>query len=469
MARKIFPYGRFLGLDSITSPENMNDRYLTKLENAYVDFKGQIVKAPGTSVITAAPNGGKVLFVGHFGFGEHVYLYADGANLSAKSSLGAAFANAFTGQNNFIESTAFNSNLVVSVKDQEPLIYDGAAFSKNVNIPKGGSNATVLNRLCVADLTDTTEVKVSKLDDYNVWSAATPTTGADPMTFNIKNQLNNRDRIRGIGNLEGDKLAIFCRNETLIYSANTDIRNWTIVRDFRVPIGTIGRNTIVPVGGDLFFCSQFGAHTLRRAASGLTLETMQLSRIAHNLYQDFVANLAAGREPAAVWNPNLGQYVIFFPLSDGTFQRMVMTYDPSQGRGGFMSWSTGKDALGANFGSYFSGELIYASDTGVRNGAVSGAAVDMLARSPVLWQGAPHREKVYKKLYVRAVGTAPFTCKIYDEEDVLLQTTEHTPVPTPKYPIPIPCEHKTFGLTIEFICTGAGTLRLLDFALECEV
>ena len=47
MPRRLFPYNRFIGLDSVTSPTNMSERFLVELSGAYVDFRGQIVKGPG--------------------------------------------------------------------------------------------------------------------------------------------------------------------------------------------------------------------------------------------------------------------------------------------------------------------------------------------------------------------------------------------------------------------------------------
>ena len=44
MARKLFSYNRFIGLDTVTSPSNMSERFLVELDGAHVDFRGQIVK-----------------------------------------------------------------------------------------------------------------------------------------------------------------------------------------------------------------------------------------------------------------------------------------------------------------------------------------------------------------------------------------------------------------------------------------
>ena len=52
MPRKLFSYNRFLGLDTVTSPSNMSERFLVDLSDAYVDFRGQIVKGPSISKLS---------------------------------------------------------------------------------------------------------------------------------------------------------------------------------------------------------------------------------------------------------------------------------------------------------------------------------------------------------------------------------------------------------------------------------
>ena len=47
MARRLFPFNRFIGLDTVTSPTNMSERFFVELDGAYVDFRGQIVRGPG--------------------------------------------------------------------------------------------------------------------------------------------------------------------------------------------------------------------------------------------------------------------------------------------------------------------------------------------------------------------------------------------------------------------------------------
>lgn len=478
MSNRLVPYGRFLGLDTTTAVENMNERYLSTCANAYVDFRGQIVKGPGANLVEQSPASGGVVAIAHFGLDDLAYFYKDGANISARSTTGRSLSAAFSGLTIIPDFTGFTGKLVANVKDQQAVVYDGTAFARNASIPQGGCNTTVLNRLVVSDLSSNdTLVKASKLDNLSDFTTGAGST--DGIEIDIKNQLTNKDKVRGLGNLEGDKVAIFCQNETLVYSANTNATLWTIVRDFRVPIGTIGRNTIQPVGVDLFFSSKFGVHSLRRAASGLTLETIQLSRIVASLYQDLVHAMPEGSEPFAVWNPNLGQYTLFFPTNTDPV-RLVFTYEPFTGKqASFQSWSqSSNDALAC--ASYYAGSLRCGSNTGgVYDGEDTDASVSMQVKTPILWQGVPTFRKQYRRLFVRASGSAQFMVKAYNEEGRLLQTTTHQPAPpttfdqtipsrAPERPISIPFVHKCYGVQLEFLCAVSGTLKLLDFALAVE-
>lgn len=490
MPRSLFPYGNFIGLDTITAKSNMTDRYLTACVHAYVDFRGQINKQDGFYNI-AAPNK-NVSAVKHFGLDDIVYFEFDGVNTHARSTVGVSMDVAFSGEP-MLDFTQFSNKMIANAKGQQAVVYNGAAFVQNSNIPQGGANATILNRMAVADIPGAeTEFRLSRLDNLDDWTiTGAPTTADNGAVIDIRNQLSSRDKIKGLGVLEGDKLAIFCQNETLLYSGSTDITKWEIIRDFRVPIGTIGRNTIVPVGVDLFFCSKFGVHSIRRAYSGITLETITLSRVVGNLYEKLVETLPEGKEPHAVWNPNLGQYVTFWPSSDpAIWRRLTFTYEPGTGRGGFQSWAYDPEHESApeigelhnlRSASYFSGDFVggTSSDGLVRQSERdSGDRVDMEVETPILWQGSPAATKQYRRLYVRAAGTARFKVSAYNEHGTLLQETEHVaditdpsfgvvvPDVSPEPVIDIPFRHRARGVRFKFTCDAPGTLKILDFAVR---
>jgi len=481
MARKTIPYERFIGLDTVAQAENMSERYLVALKNAYVDFRGQIVKMGGK--VSLSPIG-KTVAVEHFGMDDAAFAVeaGGGTRIDAYSRAGLNFPNAFTGSP-IIDFTQFVNGIFFSVTGQNPLVYNGAAFAISAVTPQGGANATIFKRLCIADVPGhETEFYVSKLDVNDFVVAG---IGAnDAAIFNIANELTAKDKIKGLGVVEGDKLAVFCQNEVLMYKADADIANWEIVRDFRIPFGVFGRKTIKPVGTDLFFCSRVGLHSLRRAISGITLETITLSSAVHGLFEDLVENVPSGKEPASVWNANIGQYSIFFPTSDPLVTaKLSYTYEPGIGKGGHRSWSYSNDSTIIDGSFFASQELLASIDPAVGLAETEDdwdevtQPVDMQVLTPILWQGAPDRIKQYHKFLLRVAGTAQLTIKFYNELGTLLQTDTVQPNPptvfdpsvpavAPHRPIILGCRHRARGLQIEFICEGNGSLKILDFALE---
>jgi len=99
----------------------------------------------------------------------------------------------------------------------------------------------------------------------------------------------------------------------------------------------------------------------------------------------------------------------------------------------------------------------------------------MRARSAVLYQGAPQREKNYKRLMVRAAGDAKFRIRAYDQDLNLLDDDLLANYPdddgslrTPERPLDLPFEHRAYGVQIEFESEDKGDLRIMDFAIVAE-
>ena len=400
MARKLFSYNRFIGLDTVTSPSNMSERFLVRLENAYVDFRGQIVRGPlmekplTTNSGLSANRVNPVLQIAHYGDQDFVqYFFQEASNGTVTAT---NFKDVVTQTNMFtsdltltpprvitpISIVNFDQKQFAFMAGHDPYYYTGAAFTNAATLsgnqysslaayPKGGMAVNILNRLVVAGIPGReTEIHISAQDSFTDWrtntSSGTTPNATDGAIIDVKNQFTSKDTIKGLAVLEGDKLVVFGQNETLVYLADTNINLWEIARDFRVPIGIFGRNTAVNVGTDVFFCSRFGIHSLKRAASGLTLETKTFTREVEDLYQQMVrltpsatdkyrmyvlaTSPAQGvqpfHEPHAVWDGSIGQYHVFFPQldfdlndSDQSYAaRLTMTYDPEAGRSGHLSF-----------------------------------------------------------------------------------------------------------------------------------
>jgi len=545
MARRLFSYNRFLGLDTVTSPSNMSERFLSQLDGGYVDFRGQIIRGPvlkyALDTNTSNYSSQKHYNIKHYGPDDYCrYIF----NSNITSSVGIEIkSKSVTQSNAFIPSNApitpislvnFDQKQFSFMAGHDPYHYDGSAFttvsgfgatqfSSLGSYPKGGMAVNILNRLVVAGIPGReTEIHVSEQDSFVNWrtntSTGTTPNQTDGAIIDVKNQFTSKDTIQGLAVLEGDKLVVFGQNETIVYLADTNINLWEIARDFRVPIGIFGRNTAVNVGTDVFFCSRFGVHSLKRAASGLTLETITFTREVEDFYQSLVDSVPSGTsyndvifsEPHAVWDGEIGQYRVFFPQNNtGTLNREIrFTYDPNAGRSGHLSFSssitTGNTDADVTCGSFYArpdeGTLVSASAPpsslllGAMNGFGNGRVFDgtslgnvgrnkgFFVRTPLLSQGSPDTYKHYKRLIIRAVGTCDFRVKIYDSENNVLQNTIVRPEDDgfatttgisgdSTRPIDLPIPHRSKSISISFetdtdvAVNGEGTLKILDFAL----
>ncbi len=504
MARKLFSYNRFIGLDTVTSPSNMSERFLAELISAYVDFRGQIVIGPAIWKAVSSLNSTNGFAIKHFGPNDWVHYYLGGNTsvLAYSKATGVSSSTIIFNVSNAaiseISLVNFDQKQFAFMAGHDPYYYDGTSFvtvsgfgtiqqSTLGAYPKGGMAVNILNRLVVAGIPGReTEIHVSTQDSFTDWrtntSSGTTPNQTDGAIIDVKNQFTSKDTIQGLAVLEGDKLVVFGKNETLVYLVDTNINLWEIARDFRVPIGIFGRNTAVNVGTDLFFCSRFGIHSLKRAASGLTLETKTFTREVQDLFLSFVEKTKDASAPYSITGPRavfdgtLGQYRVFFPQdienSEQTFAELRFTYDPEAGRSGHLSFSTAGrvyplsgtgNSQVASYGSYYAREIPYINSTSTtlgyrtqitgandnrssapllltsRQGVGDGGVLEFphnnndfmnpswRIRTPLLSQGSPDTFKHYKRLIIRAVGEQRFQVNIRDSEDNSLQTTVVTP------------------------------------------
>jgi len=523
MARRLFPYNRFIGLDTVTSPTNMSERFFVELDGAYVDFRGQIIRGPG--VDNTGQGSGEIYNIAHYGSDAVIKYEYDGTNIDGRAPNNVIFSNMFlatTAAITPISIVNFDQKQFSFMEGHVPRYWDGTAWQSATTTnasslgryPDGGHAVNILNRLAVAGIPNKpTEIHISVQDSFDDWrtntTSGTTPAATDGLILDVKNQFSSNDVIKGLAVLEGDKLVVFGQNETLVYLADTNINQWQIARDFRVPIGIFGRNTAVNVGTDVFFCSRFGIHSLRRAASGLTLETIMLSREIQDKFQEAVQacpTTGERQEPHAVWDGELGQYHVFFPRDIGgptpseTFDRLTFTYEPGVGRGGFRSFSfspTTNISCASFFARPDTSSQISALQVGTwGNGTGDGqdltraskpSSADMSIRTPLLSLNTPDQYKMFKRLIIRAVGTADFTVTVFDQDNNNLQSTTVRPeadsfAPTTGIsgdqtrPIDIPIPHRAKAISLQFSTTSSssgysvvGDLRILDFALVVDI
>ena len=494
-----------------------------EIEHAHVDFRGQIVKGPGLS--NNSGSSAQTYNIKHYGADDLVVYRFSGSNITGETGTVTPAQTLFQSSTAAITPISlvnFDQKQFAFMQGHVPQFYNGTAFAAatttNNNAlgryPDGGFAVNILNRLAVAGIPNKpTEIHISVQDSYQDWrtntSGGTTPAATDGAIIDVKNQFSSNDTIQGLAVLEGDKLVVFGQNETLVYLADTNINQWQIARDFRVPIGLFGRNTAVNVGTDVFFCSRFGVHSLRRAASGLTLETIMLSREIQDAFQDAVGRCPATgerQEPHAVWDGEIGQYHVFFPHdivnpsgTTETFDRLTFTYEPGVGRGGFRSFafSPGTSISCASFfarpdtSSQISALQVGTWGHGTGDGqdltrASKPSNADMSVRTPLLSLNTPDQYKMFKRLIIRAVGTADFTVTVFDQDNNNLQSTTVRPeadsfvsvtgIGDQTRPIDIPIPHRAKAISLKFSTTSSssgysvvGDLRILDFALVVDI
>jgi hypothetical protein len=489
MPEKLYPYARFVGLDAIADRRQMGERFLEICEHAFVDLRGQINKLPGHKLKSGLTAGAQnVGYCEHYG--KDVVLYgmkSAGGGITLVPYPSGLTVDTGWGWGSALDWCNYLGKEYVFVDTGVPQSWDGATWiTESAVFPaviRGGCAANVLARLCVSGYgPDYTEIAVSKAGtaDFTVGAGA-----GDGARFDIRDDLTGKDRVRALGTFEGNKLAIFCGNETLLYVADPDINNWALLRDFRVPIGTIGKRTVKRVGNDLFFASRFGVHSLRRSVNGITLEAITFSRVVQDLYYQCIKNMPSTIgvwEPRAVWDPNKGHYHLMMPQYDPSgvdgigWARFTFTIEPA-GKQPHLSWGF-TPRSGWSDGTYFDGDMSVAvpsvglCDDDMRYETDTSK---MRARTAVLYQGAPQREKNYKRLMVRAAGDAKFRIRAYDQDLNLLDDDLLANYPdddgslrTPERPLDLPFEHRAYGVQIEFESEDLGDLRIMDFAIVAE-
>ena len=111
----------------------------------------------------------------------------------------------------------------------------------------------------------------------------------------------------------------------------------------------------------------------------------------------------------------------------------------------------------------------------------------MSIRTPLLSLNTPDQYKMFKRLIIRAVGTADFTVTVFDQDNNNLQSTTVRPEADSfastagisgdqTRPIDIPIPHRAKAISLQFSTTSSssgysvvGDLRILDFALVVDI
>lgn len=482
---KAIVMSNFSGLDSstdVTSQDTKDNQTLATCNNAFCDWRGQIVRAPAGKRIIPA---GLVVHARFYGndINENPIAFAEQTDykISLKSDSGHAVEDVYnTGA--MVTSTVFANRVHFCSRNGYMYNYDGNVFRRNesnsMELLAPAYCCSVQRRVIVAGLLGRrTEVQLSRVDTYDVFA-----DDEDPNEENvlragkieIGNLLGTADRITGIAGFEQNRLAIFTRNRTLIYAIDPDINEWTLDERANINIGTISHNTIVQAGTDLVFCSERGVHTIQRSReNGILVYSSILSQRVDILYRSLLRQVPNRESINAVWDQENSQYHIFFPISERISKRLTVNLNMQEDIP--EKWSTG-DYLNARCGDTLGGRFVLAGNGGVyevfdvEDDSGDLADIEMDVKTPVSWHGSMTEDKATQAFFLHATGQGDLHVEISNEHDVLLtsfdlEIKDDEDAKFPDNPISRQYERKFEaiyrGLRVRLTSKGKGLIRIL--------
>jgi hypothetical protein len=306
--------------------------------------------------------------------------------------------------------------------------YDGFEFSTSTASIKPSFGVPIQRRLAVAGFKDRpTTIEFSRVDNPDIFlNEEAPTEEVTRASFiDISNLIGTADEITGLGTFEANRLAVFTKDQTLVYVIDPDFEQWQLDSRANLRIGCIGHNTVVNAGSDLLFCSRRGIHSIMRSEqNGITIAEASLSDEVETLYQDLVKTTPDPRMISAVYDPDALVYHIFFPRPGGTQTvRLSMNFRAGYELRNFQLGDTllprcgtflgGRLMFGTADGVYEATERAFQQDTGIADLRRS----PMVAETPVLWLGDFIGTKRTHTLVLQATGKGRFFIDAVDEDD----------------------------------------------------
>lgn len=420
---KFFSYENFMGLDTsrdVTALDTGKQQHLAALNNAYCDWRGQIVRdASAVRLDGQRP----VTHVSFYTPDLAVWVERTGAGLDIVSQGGARIENAYP-HNTPVVSTVYNGATHYFAAGQPSYIFSGEQFTQNLS-PSLNLNlrpafaVSVDRRLAIAGITDqATRVELSRVDNVEAFADDEDDNEESVLRagfIDIKNQLNTPDRITGLGAFEGRRLVIFTNDRALVYRVGENINEWQIDDTANIFVGTNSHKTIQNAGTDLLFCSRSGVHSIRRSAeNGLLVYSYTLSAKIEELYRQLYKKVSNPQDIEAVWDQDRGQYHIFFPCTaTGRTTRLTLSLGPESAEP-VPKFSTG-DAFRATCGAALGGKLIFGTEGGLYKILEEGEAEhgedpvftpEAVIEFPWLWHGSTEITKQAHSLIIQASGSA---------------------------------------------------------------
>jgi hypothetical protein len=482
---KPFVMSNFMGLDSstdVTAQDNQKEQTLSVCNNAYCDWRGQIIRAPAGKRVV---NGGLITHVRFYGNNDDetnvAFAESTDYKISLKSDRGHVAEDVYD-KDVAVTSTIFSNRAHFCSRNSYMHVYDGTSFKRNesdaMEILAPAYCCSVQRRLVVAGLLGRdTEVQLTRVDTYDVFADDEDANEENVLRggkIEIGNLLGTADKITGIAGFEQNRLAIFTRNRTLIYVIDPDINNWELDERANINIGTISHNTIVQAGTDLVFCSERGVHTIMRSReNGILVYASLLSSRVDLTYRALLKQVANKEQVSAVWDQENSQYHIFFPISERVSKRL--TVNISQQQDVPEKWSSG-DYLNARCGDVLGGRFVLGGYGGIHeiydieDDLDTLADVGMEIKTPISWQGSMTEDKAAHSFFLHATGKGDLMVEILNEQDELLdafnlEIEDDEDAKFPDNPISKQYERKFEsiyrGVRVKLTSKGKGLIRIL--------
>jgi hypothetical protein len=431
-AAKVFAYENFQGLDTsrdITSLDTGKDQHLTKVQDAYCDWRGQIVRDPSA---TFRKGDLPVNHVSFFSSSEVCWAEETGAGINLKSERDHIVEEAYD-LGSVISSTVFNQGVIFASRSNPIYRYDGAIFEKNlspaINQLLPAYTTSVQRRLAVAGINGKeTQVHLSRVDQDEIFPADEDEGSTNALRagfIDIANLLNTSDTITGIGSFEQNRLVIFTRDKAIVYRIDPDITAWVLDDNANINIGCASHNTIKNAGTDLLFCSRSGVHSIKRSEeNGLLVYSYSLSDKVDLLYRQFFNSVENPEEISAVFDQDQAHYHVYFPQSSGETKRLTLALNPEGGQPQ-PKFSSGT-FLKSRCGAFLGGSLVLGTAGGVYNVLAPEAEKDdavtpqLEVVTPYLWHGSLTDVKETNSLIIQASGKGNLEVDAIDLDGKLL-------------------------------------------------
>jgi hypothetical protein len=430
---KNYAYEGFMGLDTSRPHVSMDtgeEQHFISLNNAFCDWRGQIVRDPDAVYITGDYRINHVVF---FSKDQVVWAEETGEGITFRSEKDHSLENVHE-KGVVISSTVFNRKVVLAARSRPMYSYDGNAFvrvtSPALELIRPAFVISIQRRLIVAGgVGKETEIHASRVDNEYVFPEdedESSTSVLKASYFDVANLIGTADEITGLGVFESNRLIIFTADKAIIYKIDPDYTKWLVDDNANINIGCISHNTIQNAGTDILFCSRSGVHSIKRSEdNGILVYSYSLSDKIKSLYREYLASVSNYESVTAVFNQDTSQYHIYFPLGDSTSCRRLTLTMNAELEESIPKYNTG-DFLNARCAASLGGRLALGTNGGIYNvvpveqSIESSITPSPLITTPLLWHGSLMATKETHSLILQASGVGIVHIEAQDEKGTIL-------------------------------------------------